>query len=356
VFTFAEPLVSGQMNGGIEGPVFQVYLPSALLAFLVVSTLLQAIAVLLALAADNAVISTVLGSVTTMVLSGIAGWNTSSMWESVWRVLALLSPHNLFKMLAALLSNYDFAAENRDVMYFGITVTPQGLAIPLFCLSLLALGAVIAAVPVLRIDMHRWPLLHGMVSSSEVWSSSSDEHDRTRIRSAVKSLELQRILVTSTVILLLLSIGMGTFAYTQNIQTSTSITHYESPEGGEGLPLGAWVIIEFDMPAPYPGLSNILEFDMEVLNWGTCPDQLSHREALLSMTSAEFQLLNESSKMGLCSGPYNETRGNWGGIGGWANLRNERGLHIVVYYVVAAENASLSGTLWVSFRVFQRSG
>jgi len=356
VFTFAEPLVSGQMNGGIEGPVFQVYLPSALLAFLVVSTLLQAIAVLLALAADNAVISTVLGSATTMIISGIAGWNADSLSGSVWRIFALLSPHNLFRTLAALLSDYDFASEKQDVMYFGTAISAQGVLVSLLCLSLVALCAMILAGPVLGINMRRWPLLFGMVPSSEVWSPSPAEHDPRRIRNATKGLGLQRIAVTLAVVVLLLSIGLGGLVYTQNIQASSSITHYESPEGGEALPLGAWAIIEFDIPPPYPGLSNLLQYQMLVLDWGSCPDELSYYLSLLPMTSAGFQLLNESSKIGLCSGPINETRGDWGGTGGYDDLGDEHGVHIVVFHVVASENESLSGTLWVSFEVSQRSG
>jgi len=110
------------------------------------------------------------------------------------------------------------------------------------------------------------------------------------------------------------------------------------------------------MPPPYPDLSNIVNYEISIIDWCTTPDELSFTNAFLMMGESEFHQLNESSKLELCREPRNRTQDEWGGIAGYRNLGEEFGTHILVFYVYATTNSTLSGTLQISIEIRQRSG
>ena len=352
---FIEPIITATYLDYSISLGYFVYLPSVLIASLIVGCVLAALAILLTMATDRVYLSASLGSTITIFLALVAGWNQSILSYSVTRNLALASPHNLFKMLAAVLSGHDFSISANDMMYFGFSVSPESLLVPLIGYTLLASVTIVLSLPILRVNMARWSVL-GMVATSTIWESSTAQHNPSVAINAKKKLRFQRTAAVFFVCTLIISFGMGNFVITQNIEDSSRITHYLSPEGGQSINLGDWLVIEFYMPPPYPDLSNIVNYGISIIDWGSCPDELSYTNAFLMMGQNEFDQLNESSKLELCREPRNETKGEWGGVSGYRNLGDEFGIHILVFYVYATTNSTFSGSLQISIDIRQRSG
>lgn len=353
--TFLEPYVRALAYRHSVESDFLIYLPSVLIASFLVSCMLAAIAMVVTLATDSAAISTVLGCTTTLAFSVVFGWNAQVLGSSLNRGLAQLSPHNLVKAIAALLSGYDFTFENQEIMYFGFGLSSQNTILSLVGFLSVALIALALAIPILGMNMSNWPLLHNMVKTSDIWARMPTDAEPKMVDKAKQTLSIRRGVVVVLVASLLLSVISGNMVYTQNIQDSTHIIHYESAEDGEVVHLQSWVVIGFELGPPYPGLSNVLNYHVRIIDWGSCPDILWFHWGLLAITPGEFDHLNESSKLDQCH-DRNETRGEWGGTSAYVDFGEEFGSYILVFRAVSTDNPAINGSLRMSFYILQRAG
>ncbi len=55
--------------------------------------------------------------------------------------------------------------------------------------------------------------------------------------------------------------------------------------------------MESYVPPPHPGFSNVLYYDVFVLDWGNCPNRLSYTHQLLNMPSEEFEQLGYTARV-----------------------------------------------------------
>jgi len=274
-------------------------LPLVLGASLVVSICLTSIASSLAVITDDWRLCTVLGSVSTIVIAFIAGWNISpsAFNYSRTRNLALLSPHNIVRALTIQLSGYQFESANEMVSYVGFVVSIEDIAVALLILGAISIVLLFMGQKVLSKTSTRWTVLEGMIPDRKIWPQSYSTEKLQEITRIRRGLKLQRGLTITIVCVLLVSMLGGVSVYTTQIGSSTTIIHYVSPVDGERVPVGSWIIFDVDVSPPYPGLFNLLRFSCDIENWGNASDTLSFYFGILNMSSTDFDLLEESSRL-----------------------------------------------------------
>ena len=315
-----------------EIPTNFAAIPSVLIASLIVSASLVSIASFLASLTDDSRLCVLLGCAFTIALANLAGWSSDIIHYSLTRNLALLSPHNIFKGLAVLLSGHYFESLDDMVSYVGFVFSAQSIVSVLLLLVSLSIVLLFFGIRLLQMNSVRWQSLPGMTPLREVWSSAATLEEISRIK---RSLRVQRSLATIIIALLLVSINFGGSAYVSTLESSTTIVHYESPANGEILQVGVWFVFDVDVQPPYPGLFNFLHFSFEILTWGNASNSLSFYYEILEMDSTEFNSLDESSRLGLVSSLMNATfHGGWG-HGRGKGLEESYGAYVCVLKVIS---------------------
>ncbi|MFX1483007.1 MAG: hypothetical protein ACFFCP_07445 [Promethearchaeota archaeon] len=325
-------------------------IPSVLVASLIVSASLVSIASFLATLTDDWRLCVLLGCAMTISLANLAGWSSDIIFYSLTRNLALLSPHNLFKGLAVQLSGYQFESIDEMVSYVGFIISAQGIASALLLLVSLSIVLLLFGIGLLKMNSVRWQSLPGMTHLREVWSSAATPDQIGKFK---RSLRVQRGLATVIIALLLVSVNYGGSVYVSNLENSTTIVHYESPENGEILQVGVWYVIDVDVQPPYPGLFNQLAFWVHVLTWGNASDSLSFYFDILEMNSTEFNLLDESSRLDMVHSTLNYST-EWSfGRGRGKNLEESYGAYICVLKIISDTNPSENSYVEVSLLIEQ---
>ena len=228
----------------------------------------------------------------------------------------------------------------------------QGIAVSLLLMVSLSIVSLIIGIRALKINSGRWQCLPGLIPLHEAWSSAATNEE---IRRTKRSLRLQRGLTTVVIALLLVSINISGSAYVADLQSSTTTVHYESPENGEILQMGVWLMIDIDVQPPVPGLFNAIFFFQHVLDWGNTSGTVTFYYDILDMNSTEFSSLNESSRLDVVSGDRTvDTDGLLGhGIG--HNIEEAYGAYVCVLKVVSVTNPLVNSYLNVTLLVEQES-
>ena len=341
------PLILDPLN---VSPSFINLLPIALAATLPVSILLSLVASALACIVDDSRLCILLSFVSTFVIAIIAGlYPIQREWNfQITRNLSLLSPHNLVRGLAIQLSGYPFESATDMVRYTGFTVTIAGLVIALLAFSLVAIVLVFVGQKALTRNIPRWSILKNMTPEDEKWDASDTPEILQKIGQIKRSLRKQRGLAALVVGILLVSLFAGGSMYNTYLRNSTTIVHYQTPGTIENIQLGSWITFDVDVPPPYPGLFNQLTFSFHLITMGNTNGSISTYIAVLYMTTAEFNLLNETSRRELTFAWLNQSRvGRSIGVG--ENLENVYGSYICVLKIISdtdpLETSYIEGSL-----------
>jgi len=321
-----------------------------------VSICLASIATALASITDDSRLCTVLGSASTIAIAIIAGWrfNPSIYWHySITRNLALLSPHNIVRSLAVQFSGYQFESTTDMVRYVGFVVSLEGLVVALLTLSSLSIVLFFAGQRALAKNSTRWPIIKGMIPIDEKWDSTVSAEKLQKITRIRRGLRFQRSLTTMVVGVLLISMFVGASMYSTYIVNSTTIIHYATPGTRENFPVGSWLVFDVDVQPPHPGLFNQLHSECHIETLGNTSGTVSLYYGILEMTSAEFDLLDEASRLDLVNSWLNQSSG--AGIGFGQNLEESYGSYVCVLKIISdatsAENSYIEGT----FLIVQRA-
>ncbi len=345
---FLEPQIMGVWFRAPAGTGFLIYLLPVLVATLIVSLLLATIGVFLVIVTDDIIISTSMGCALTIGLATAIGWNPRALWDSLTHGIAMLSPHNLARILAGFLSSYDPPHDTTIAGYFGFDATAVSILGSLVAFAFLAFICIIVSIKILRHNTSYWPVLQE--ASSEIWVSESERRgDHAKIK---KKLKARRLVLVGLVIFLLTSMAFGTASYKITVRDETTIHFHQSPEVGEPVELGEWYVFSCNVQPPRFNQFNILHYECLLVDWGTAPDDITYYRSMLNSSSAEFTALNETSRRSLCSS-RNRTRGEWGGTGGSWNIGYDYGTYIYVLKFIATENATLSGVIHLSIDLYQ---
>ncbi len=345
---FLEPQLMGVWFYAPAGTGFLIYLLPVLVATLIVSLLLATIGVFLVIVTDDIIISTSMGCALTIGLATAIGWSPQALGFSLTRGIAILSPHNLARILAGFLSSYDPLHETTIAEYFGFDATAVSILGTLIVFAFLAFICIIVSIKILQHNTSYWPVLQE--ASSEIWLSESElrgKHSKIK-----QELKIRRLVLVGLVIFLLTSLAFGTASYKSTVLEGTTIYFHQSPEMGEPIELGEWYVFSCNVQPPRFNQFNILHYECLLVDWGTAPNNITYYRSMLNSSSTEFMALNDTSRRSLCSS-RNRTRGEWGGTGGSWNLGYDYGTYIYVLKFIATENATLSGVIYLSINLFQ---
>jgi hypothetical protein len=345
---FIEPQLSRVMFYAPTGTGFLIYLLPVLIPTLVVSLLLATIGAFLVVVTDDIIVSTSIGCILSIGLAAAVGWSPDALWQSLTRGIAMLSPSNIVRIFAGLLSGYDPPHGRTLATYFGFEATAVSVLVSLVLFGVIVFICAIASIKILQRTTSFWSTLQEI--RSEIWETES-EHRGKHLK-IKRELKIRKILLVSLVIILLLGVAFGTASYKSMVLEETTITFYQSPGGGEEITLGEWYVFSCNVQPPRYGQWNYLRYDCSVVDWGSSPVELSYYCSVLNMSSSEFLLLNETIRESLCY-YRNVTRGNWGGFGSAWNLEQDSGFYTCVLKVFATENTSSSGFIHCSIYIRQ---
>jgi uncharacterized protein Usg len=331
-------------------PAHFTAIPAVLVASFIGSVCLVTIASFVASMTDDSRLSVLLGCAATMIIANIAGWSSDVFIYSLTRNFAVLSPHNLVKGLAVLLSGYPFESSNEMVEYVGFVVSAQGIAITLLLMVSLSIVGLAIGIRALRMNSDRWRYLPGLIPLREAWPSAATHEEIRRMK---RSLRLQRGLTTIIIALLLVSINISGSAYVTNLENSTTIVHYESPENGEIIQVGVWLMIDIDVQPPFPGLFNAISFHQYVSDWGNTSGSVTFYYDILDMNSTEFSALDESSRLDMVFGDRTVDTDSHVGHGIGHNIEEAYGAYVCVLKVVSVTDPLVNSYLNVSLLVEQ---
>lgn len=353
IIAFLQPIILGTLIYYPAGIDYFAFLPSVLGASLVVSLCLASIATALASIVDDSRICIVLGCVSTIVIATIAGGNADPRhWHySLTRNLAVLSPHNIVRALAVHMSGYQFESSGEMVSFVGFVVAVEGLVIALLILCSISIMLLLVGQRVLAKNSTRWPVLKGMIPVIESWDSTDSVEDLQGIIRIRRGLRIQRGLTTMIVSVLLISMFAGGSMYGTYIVNTTTIVHYATPRVRENIPVGSWILFDVDVLPPYPGLFNMLYFHYLVEAWGNASDSLSFYFGILNMTSIEFDLLEESSRLELLFDRLNQTVSSSAGVGEY--MEDYCGSFVCVLKIVSDTDPSEKSYVEGEFRIVQ---
>jgi hypothetical protein len=290
-----------------------------------------------------------LGSASTIVIASIAGGSADPrFWQfSITRNLALLSPHNVVRALAVQLSGYQFESANDMVRYVGFIVSIEGLSIALLILGSISIVLFFAGQRALAKNSSRWPVLKGMIPVIELWDASDSPEKLQEITRIRRGLRFQRGLTTMIVGVLLISMFVGGSTYSSYVVNSTTIIHYATPGIREDIPVGSWIVFDVDVHPPYPGLFNILYFEIHIETLGNTSGTVSFFIGILEMNSTEFDLLEESIRLESLTSRLNQSYGVGFGIG--EGLEESYGSYICALKIISdaapSEKSYVKGTL-----------
>jgi hypothetical protein len=348
---FLEPQLMGTSFHRPEGTGFLIYLPPVLIATLVVSLLLASVGVLFVMITDDIIISTAIGCVLTIGLATLVGWNSFTLWESLTRGLAMLSPSNLARILAASISGYDSADSFTIASYFGFTATLSSILLALAIFGFIVFIGLIASIKVFQNNT-----LHGMTDgrtekSPEIWESEPERREEhAKIKQRMK---IRRLALAGLIMIMLTITAVGTASYANTVVAETTIIFHQSPEGGEQITLGEWYIFSCDVRPPQYGVMNIMHYECIFEDWRDCPEELSFYYCMVKMSSSDFQLLNETGRRSVCGDAMNYTQDDWGAIGSSRNIGFDYGPYTFALKAIAAENETIAGSLYCSITLSQ---
>ncbi len=345
---FLEPQVVETTFYDPIGTGYLIYLLPVMTATLVVSLLLATIGVFLVIITDDMILSTSLGCALTIGLALAVGLNTPSFIHSLVRGIALLSPSNIVRILAGLLSGYSPSGDESLATYFGFHATPASVFIVLVVFSVMAISCIIVSIKILERTTSFWPLVQK--KDSEIWESKPDHKgDNLKFK---REMKIRRVVLASSIILLLALLPFVTTTYSNIVLEESAIIFHQSPEDGEQIDLGEWYIFTCNIRPPLAGQSNYFHRECEIVDWGSAPETLSFYYSSLHMQESEFNLLNETARRSLVT-YRNRTQGEYSGFAGSWNLGQDFGIYIVVMKIIAAENSTLSGFVHCSITIYQ---
>jgi hypothetical protein len=350
---FLEPYLVRTSFYDPRGTGFLIYFPSVLIAAFVVSLLLASIGVFFVVISEDVIVSTTLGCVVTIGLATLVGYDSWTLWASVKKGIAMLSPSNLVKILAGTMSNYRPERDTQftSYSYFGFTATLPAILAVLAIFGFVVFVGLLVSSKLFQRNTSNW-IAEKRYSRSEIWEPTPERKEEDmRIKGRLKK---RRLALVGLVIIVLAVSTIGTSAYTSTVIEATTIIFHQSPQGGEKITLGEWHIFPCNVQPGQYGQMNILHFECYLEDWflHDCPGDLSFYYSMLNMSSSDFQNLNETGRRAVCDF-RNITLGEWGGTGGSWNLGTYYGPFSFALKVFATENETISGYLYCAITLAQ---
>jgi hypothetical protein len=356
VVVFLYPVILAAINYYPVSFAHFAFFPAVLGASLAGSVLLALIASSLATLTDDPRLCVVLGCVSTLLIAFLGGWNAvSNPWYySLTRNLAFLSPHNIVRVLAIVLSGYQFESANRMVEFVGFAFSAESLGVAFLLFGAISITLPIIGQRAMMRNSKRWIALGSVTLVQEIWATAAAPKKGQETNRIKRGLRIQRGLTTLIVGVLLISMIAGVSMYTTYVGSSTTFVHYVSLGDSERISVGGWNVYDVDVQPPFPGLFNRLFMSCHIRSLGNASDSLSFYFGIIAMNSTVFNSLDEESRLALL--PNHRLNHTWDG--GWGfglgeNLEESYGSYICVLRIIADANPLENSYIEASLLIIQ---
>ncbi len=353
LITFIEPIIrSLRFNSPITLTHF-LLLPVALVSTIIVVTLLSAIGVLLTLGTDSTLVSTVIGTGVVVILAMLTGWSVLGMGNTASQAIALLSPHNLVRGLAAYLSGFSFESYRQMVMYLGFAISVGPLILTLIVFSLLSFLSLVVSIKVLKGNMNRWPYLVDIIQERTIWERTPHEQGAITLKQHIRKSTIQKGITVFCVCIVLSLLMVGGNTTTNALTSEVTHAHYRSSDSGDELVLGGWFILEITTVSSSVGLEIEIYYDVDIISWMASPEPVRFQHGLLTITQSSFESMTEVEQISLCSESENRTRVQMHGISRSVNVGSTSSSFLLVLRYIAVEEYTEDAHALVDITVFQ---
>jgi hypothetical protein len=285
-----------------------VYLPGILLSAPIMSFFLCPIGAIIAVLFDEWKLTTGIGMGLSFALTITTG---SALVPSSYAEVALLGPIHLYRAIAIALSGIEFASSSLITHYFGVLIEPIALVVPVVLYVITSVLTLVGSIRLFRSNRQRWsfeedPWLKG----AKLETDPEDSQPETTRKAIMKLAELNEALrvrkkVTGILLVLLVAgIPLAGLGYTTVRGQEFYEVIYESPSGGETLAIGEWLFGSFFVQELEGDRYYRISWPADILDWGSCPDELRYEGDFREMSLDEFNNMNASERARLFGSSY----------------------------------------------------
>lgn len=338
--TFREPLEIS----------YFVYLPAVMIASVIVGCVVVTIGACLVIITDDALLSTLMSCISTIWTATFLGQEVQYFQYVLTRGIAVFSPHNLIKALAALLSGYTPQEDMDYVDYFGFDVSITMSLTLLLILGSIAVFCTAVGIVLLQRNAKHWLIISEKTGTDEIWMPKLEkpvaEH-KTEIR---RELTMRRIGLVIVIVFLLTGVLIGAQSYKDTVIEESTITFYQSPDGGERFEIGVWYVFSCVIQPSQYGEREYLHWDLHLELWNSLPENLTFFYGHESITTEEFYQLNETERQACLR---NTTTDDWYGSSGSLYVGDDYGAHIYAFKMLDVDNTTNSDYFFATFHLYQ---
>jgi hypothetical protein len=213
--------------------------------------------------------------------------------------VALMTPVHLYRAIGIGLGGVEFATPSAMVYYMGFFFTAENLVLPLIFYIGLAVVSVLIGQKVLPHVINRWHQKRSWVEETEK-AGEATAIDRSETAISPKGLlsdtgQRRRLLAAILVVLILL-VPVAGFTYITSQQDQSEVVIYETQSTGIMLSLGEWLYGTFEVSQPPPGVSRMISYQLNILDWGSSQDEMWYVHSCRPVTLDDFELMNDTER------------------------------------------------------------
>jgi hypothetical protein len=125
---------------------------------------------------------------------------------------------------------------------------------------------------------------------------SGDQSIRKSLGELQASLKASRQALGIGLVIILIVLPIAHFNVINSTTAENTHLLYESSAEGESLAVGVWKYGQVEMPEPPPGLDNMYQIHVEILDWDGCPEKLDAWFIFKNITLETFEAMNDTQK------------------------------------------------------------
>ncbi|MFW9889200.1 MAG: hypothetical protein ACFFER_13525 [Candidatus Thorarchaeota archaeon] len=178
--------------------------------------------------------------------------------------------------------------------------------------------------------------------------------EQSEMARLTRFLKRRRQAVLTSALILVLVVPVGGVTYRLNSRYDRRMVVYESPASGLSLSNGTVVYGTFMAEAPPPEIARFIGFQLEVLDWGQCPDQIQFERAFGVGSINDFLAMSETERWQFSRMTEIDQGQTSYGHDTWARVFDTSALHYWAFRLYSNEWIEGHGSIHVSISVLLR--
>lgn len=272
------------------------YLPGFLVAGILLSIVLGPLASAMALWIDDWRWTTVSGICICYVLTLVGGPSHSPV---AYPEVALMTPIHLYRAISISLSGIVFATPSAMVSYIGFFFATENLILPIIFYAGLAAVSVLIGKIVLPGDINRWHQQRSWVEETgDTGEDTVNKQSETIVAPSglIGDLGQRRRIFAAVLVTLVLLVPVASYGYIAFQYQESEAVIYETPGTGVVLSLGEWLYGTFEASEPPAGVSRMISYQLNILDWGSAPEEMWFVHSCCPYTLDEFEMMNDTER------------------------------------------------------------